>query len=401
MAQKMQERFDVAVVGGGPVGFASAIALAQGGTQVAMVTGRSAGSAPSPDLGRTAALMRGSLDFLYGLGLEDKIVEASWPLAAIRMIDAKRGLIRAPTVTFRALELGVADFGRNISNARLVDILRQAAAETPGLTILDAEVSTMETMSDRAVLLGNGNAIEAHWVIAADGRHSAVRQAAGIATRTWTYPQTAITFHVRHARDHEDVSTEYHTNEGPFTLVPLGDRLSSVVWSVAPQRARELAALDDGDFALRAERECQSLLGRFTVAGKRGAYPLGGLIAEKFATGRTLLAGEAAHAFPPIGAQGLNLGFRDAAEIGRIDLRGDVAPREAERYDRRRRVDAATRTAAVDLLNRSLLTSFLPADMLRSAGLIALAGISPLRKLAMRTGMGSSPRLPARRSLAG
>ena len=396
MAHDMDETFDVAVVGGGSVGYACALALARGGARVAIVTGRPADAGPPPDLGRTAALMRGSLEFLHTLGLEEEITAASWPLAAIRMIDAKRGLIRAPTVTFRALELGVGEFGRNISNAKLVELLRSKASNTVGLKIIDAEMLSMTLSSGAPVLsLSDDSEIDANWIVAADGRQSPVREAAGVTTRTWNYPQTAITFHVHHARDHEDVSTEYHTREGPFTLVPLGDRLSSVVWVVTPQRARSLLQLEDDAFALQAEHECQSLLGRFTLEGGRGAYPLGGLIADRFAMGRTVLAGEAAHAFPPIGAQGLNLGFRDAAEVGRLKLNSDPtsAAQHIERYDRSRRMDAASRTAAVDLLNRSLLTSFLPADMLRSAGLLALAGISPLRKLAMRTGMGQPARI--------
>ncbi len=391
MASNMDEIFDAIVVGGGPVGYAAALALAQTGHRIALITGQIAESDDPPDLGRTAALMQGSLNFLYSLGVQSAIEAQSWPLAAIRMIDAKGGLVRAPSITFRAIELGIGDFGRNISNRALINILRSQAKNTPALSLIEDRMEAAQLDSDPVIIgLANAGSIRAHFAIAADGRQSKLREAAGMTTRTWSYPQVALTCHFNHSRDHSDISTEFHTKEGPFTLVPLGEQRSSLVWVVKPERAQVLLQMEPAEFALAAERQCQSLLGRFELEGLRGAYPLGGLFATHFADERVLLAGEAAHAIPPIGAQGLNLGFRDAMEIGKLALKPDAGNTQTafQAYDRRRRLDAAARTAAVDLLNRSLLTQFLPLDALRGAGLAALAGLSPLRKMAMRAGMG-------------
>ena len=398
-SERVSDDFDAVIVGGGPVGYAAGLALASTGARLALITGQKPG-ASMPDLGRTAALMRGSLDFLKTLGVGDAIDAVSWPLAAIRMIDAKGGLIRAPTTTFRAVELGETEFGRNIRNADLVDILR-AKTETTSIAVIDDMFETATRIGDSVVLrCKSGRSLRAKLAIAADGRRSMLREAAAIKATTRDCRQTALTFHVSHLRDHEDVSTEYHAAEGPFTIVPLAASLSSVVWVVEPMRAKRLLTLDDEAFALAAERECQSLLGRFTLKGKRGSYPLVASMADRFALPGFVLAGEAAHAFPPIGAQGLNLGFRDAREIGRLDLDGADLPAQLGRYDRSRRLDASSRALAVDMLNRSLLSTFLPVDLVRAAGLAALGSLSPLRKAAMWVGMGqdvSTLRLFSRR----
>ena len=391
--------FGAVIVGGGPVGYAAALALAKTGASVCVITGQRAGVS-IPDFGRTAALMSGSLDFLDTLWVGEAIAKASWPLAAIRMIDAKGGLVRAPTTTFRAVELGKTEFGRNIRNSELVTILR-AKAETMPITLIDDLFETASRVGDGVELrCAVGRPMRATLAIAADGRRSMLRQAAGIGASARDCRQTALTFHVAHPRDHEDVSTEYHTAEGPFTLVPLGPGLSSVVWVVRPERAKRLLALDDEAFALAAEQQCQSLLGSFTLRGKRGSTQLIDSMAERFALPGFILAGEAAHAFPPIGAQGLNLGLRDARDIGQLQLAGANLPSQLSRYDRVRRLDAATRSTAVDMLNRSLLSTFLPVDLVRAAGLAALGAFSPLRKAAMWLGMGqdlSKLRLSSRR----
>jgi 2-octaprenyl-6-methoxyphenol hydroxylase len=192
-----------------------------------------------------------------------------------------------------------------------------------------------------------------------------------------------------HRREHGDASTEFHTRKGPCTLVPLPGRRSSLVWLLDPTEADKVAGLDAAAFALRVEQRTHSLLGAMTLAGPRGRVPMGGLSVERFAAARMALVGEAAHVFPPIGAQGLNLGLRDVAALCEaVQHAGD--PGDAAtmaRYDAARRTDVRLRTGAVDALNRTLLTDLLPADLLRGAGLLALSRIGPLRRLAMRQGL--------------
>ena len=193
-----------------------------------------------------------------------------------------------------------------------------------------------------------------------------------------------------HERPHGGCSTEFHTEDGPFTLVPLPGNRSSLVWVTKPANARELLAMDSDELAIRVEERMQSMLGKVTIEDGRQVYPLAEISASPVARSRVALAGEAAHVFPPIGAQGLNLGIRDVEDLAATaaahrDDPGATAALNA--YARRRLADVAARSGLVNLLNRSLLSSLLPAQIARSAGLTAMREIGPLRNLAMREGL--------------
>jgi 2-octaprenyl-6-methoxyphenol hydroxylase len=312
----------------------------------------------------------------------------------MQLIDDTGSLFRPPPVAFAATEIGLDAFGWNIENSTLVAGLAAKAADQPGLTLVSDQARACQVLDGSSALaLTSGASLPAALVVAADGRKSRLREQAGIRTRGWDYPQAALTAIFAHDRDHRDTSTEFHTRSGPFTLVPLPGRRSSLVWVMRPDEAGRHAALDDDALSLAVERQAQSLLGRMRIDGPHGLVPLSGLSVESYWAPRLALAGEAAHVFPPIGAQGLNLGFRDVAALRDVlvdarergeDIGGDGM---LERYQRGRDLDVRLRSAAVNGLNRSLLTDFLPADFLRGAGLIALAGIGPLRRAAMREGV--------------
>ncbi len=241
-------------------------------------------------------------------------------------------------------------------------------------------------------------------LVAADGRRSPARNAAGLKVRTWRYPQVALTAILRHARSHHDVSAEFHTRQGPFTLVPLpgspaAPHRSSLVWVMSPDEARRRAALDPAELARAIERQSRMVLGRIEIEGECGAFPISGMTSERMVGTRIALAGEAAHGFAPIGAQGLNLGLRDVAALVQVfgaarrqhlDL---GSPAVLDRYERARRGDVALRTMMVDGLNWALLTHAVPMDLLRGAGLLALSSFGPLRRFAMRQGL--TPQGPA------
>jgi 2-octaprenyl-6-methoxyphenol hydroxylase len=150
-----------------------------------------------------------------------------------------------------------------------------------------------------------------------------------------------------------------------------------------------LARLDDAALARAIERQAQSLLGAMRVDGPRGLVPMSGLSVDRYWSRRVALVGEAAHVFPPIGAQGLNLGFRDVAALrdAVVDGDGPGLDETLRRYQRGRDLDVRLRTTAVDSLNRTLLSGLLPADFLRGAGLLALGNIGPLRRAVMREGV--------------
>lgn len=380
-----QQHCDIAIVGAGAVGLAAALALAAAGRQVALF-----GQASAPRDGRTVALLDGSWRLLEALGLTEALDAVAAPLAVMRMVDDTGSLFRQPPVEFKAAELGLPAFGWNIENAALVEAMAAKAAAEPRIRMIPQAVTEIETGVDSVRLAGDGfTPITARLVIGADGRKSRVREAAGIATRDWSYPQVALTAILSHRREHQDASTEFHTRSGPCTLVPMSGRRSSLVWLVEPNEAERIAGLDDAAFARAVERRTHSILGALAVAGPRGCVPMGGLSVDRFAASRMALIGEAAHVFPPIGAQGLNLGLRDVAAL-RDAVAGAGDPGEADAlsaYDRSRQADVRLRTGAVDALNRTLLTDLLPADLMRGAGLLALSRIAPLRRLVMRQGL--------------
>jgi 2-octaprenyl-6-methoxyphenol hydroxylase len=388
---------EVAIVGGGPVGLTAAIALAGAGIETVLIATRAAVDH------RTTALLAGSVTALETLGVWDICAAHAAPLREMRIVDSTARLIRAPEVRFAASEIGLDSFGHNIENRHLIAALESQAATLPALKRIEEEARAIDT-TDAAttVTFKSGGIITAKLVVGADGRRSLCRTAAGIESGARTYPQTALTFNIGHSRPHGDISTEFHTEAGPFTLVPLPGMRSSLVCVVTPGEGEQLAALNDTALNDEIERRSHSILGRITVEPGRGVFPLAVETARTFGLNRIALAGEAAHLLPPIGAQGLNLGLRDAATIGELVVAarrhgGDVgAPDLLARYDALRRADVKSRTVAVDLLNRTLLSDFLPAQGARGLGLYLIDRVTPLRRAVMREGMApsrSQPRL--------
>lgn len=379
------ETFDIAIVGAGAVGLAAALLLAQSGRSVVLL-----GPAQARRDGRTVALLDGSWRLLGELGLTDALADRAAPLAVMRLVDDTGSLFRQPPVEFRASEVGLEAFGWNVENTELVEALAARMHQTGAIRHEPGLVADIVEDESGVTLTGEGFApLRARLVVGADGRQSRVRAAAGIGARYWTYPQSALTAIFAHKRDHRDVSTEFHTRNGPFTLVPLPGRRSSLVWLLDPTDADAVAALDDDAFARRVETQAHALLGAMRLDGPRGRVRMGGLSVARFGAGRMVLAGEAAHVFPPIGAQGLNLGLRDVMAL-RDALAEAIDPGDAmvvAAYDRARQADVRLRTGAVDALNRTLLTDLMPADLLRGAGLLALSRIGPLRRLVMRQGL--------------
>lgn len=384
--------FDVAVVGGGPAGLAAAIALSQSGARTALIARRVAYGD-----NRTTALLGGSVDLLRRLDVWHRCEDQAAALRVMRLVDDTKRLIRAPEARFSSDEIGLEAFGYNIENRTLMQALEQRASECPTLTRVDDEADTVNPAeADVAIATRRGRTLSAHLVVGADGRHSLCREAAGIGVRRRPLSQAALTFNVTHARPHTNVSTEFHTPEGPCVVVPLpGDR-SSVVWVMSAPNAERMKALGDDELSMAVERQMHSILGRVHVESGRNVFPLTIEQPEQIAKNRIVLVGEAAHVLPPIGAQGLNMGLRDAADIADIVqdalLSGQDAgaPAVLTRFESARRADIRSRTVAIDVANRSLLSGFLPLQMARAAGLHVIGSVGPLRRLAMREGLAPS-----------
>jgi 2-octaprenyl-6-methoxyphenol hydroxylase len=387
---------EVAVIGGGPAGLVSAIALATAGVETLLV------ARPAEADHRTTALLAGSVTALETLGIWQTCLPHAAPLRKIRIVDDTRRLLRAPEIFFDAAEIGLEAFGYNIENRHLISNLDARASALNKLTRVAGTALAIESdATGVAVRLADGEA-RVRLVIGADGQRSLCRKSAGIGTQRRAYAQTALTLNLAHTRPHQDTSTEFHTESGPFTLVPLPGRRSSLVCVLDAVTAGALSEKSDAELTAEIERRAHSLLGNFNIEQGRGFFPLAVERANAVAGKRIVLVGEAAHVVPPIGAQGLNLGLRDSATIAEIVADAwrrniDVgSPSVLARYETQRRADVTSRTIAVDVLNRSLLTDFIPAQGARGFSIYLVDRVGPLRRALMREGVtpaASQPRL--------
>ncbi len=380
--------FDVVVAGAGPAGLAAGLACAHFGLTCAIV-----GPKADPKDNRTAALFAGSVTFLKRIGAWDAISGTATAIESIRLVDATGGLWRAPEVVFRSIEIGEPCFGFNVRNRdvsaalELISQRHTTRIETAAITSITPGPScvTLTTADEQA--------ISCCLLAAADGRNSLARQAAGIAAKTWDYPQAAVVCTFEHGRPHNQISTEFHRRAGPLTTVPMPGNASSLVWVEHPAEAQRLVSLEDEDFRRELSGHLSGLLGSLYGISDRRAFPLSGLTAESYGAHRVALVGEAAHVIPPIGAQGLNLSLRDGATLAELagqarDQNKDFGgPEILVAYERRRRPDARNRIWTIDALNRTLLSEYLPVHLARGAGLVALNSFGPLRRLVMREGI--------------
>src|SRR5262245_32020647 len=396
---------DIAVVGTGPAGLATALALAHGGSRVALIGPAPASPlphTPHPLDNRTAARLETSSDMLNPLGVWEALRPHAAPLKAIRIIDATGSLFRAPEVEFRASELGLDAFGYNIPNSLLVEVLYAKAAGSVA-ALHPANVEHVELAAGQANLrTTQGTEISPRLVAGADGRNSICRKAAGIAASEQPYGQAAISTSFTHRAPHRGVSIEIHRQGGSVTTVPLADPASSsLIWIDGIEEIEAVMRLDEEGFVLALQDRLAGLRGQVGETGARAQFPVTRLAAESLAGRRTALVGEAAHILPPIGAQGLNLGLRDAATLA--DCVGDARKRSGDpgsdetlsAYDRARKIDVLTRTYGIDLLSRSLLSGFLPLQAARGIVSHGLNALPPLRRLIMRICLMPQTELPS------
>ncbi len=394
MTTAAAHRADIIVSGAGASGLAASIALAQAGFSVVC-----AGKSETRPNGRTVALFEGSLRYLRALGLWSRFEPDVQPIRAIRIVDDTGARMTVPPLTLEAGEIGLDALGSNVGNDRLVAGLLAEAQTLPTITLTGSFLGAISYDEDAVRATdGEGRMLTARLLVAADGRKSPARTAARIGARLWSDRQVAITALLSHRKPHLGLSTEFHTRGGPCTLVPLqGTRehphRSSLVWLMTPPEGERRRALDDAALAVELQHQTRSIVGRIAFGPDRGFFPMGGLRVNRLVGHRIALIGEAAHAFPPLAAQGLNLSLRDIAQLlatlGEARARGlDIGALEALRpYEIARRRDIALRTNGVDILNRSIMTDFAPVDVARGAAAVALRMIGPLRRAVLRAGI--------------
>ena len=389
---------DILISGGGVAGLTAAAAFGAAGFTVICVEPTppvTEASAPGADL-RTTAFLTPSIPVLQAAGLWTRLLPHAAALQVMRIIEAG-GAAQEPRQIkdFDAADLSDQPFGWNLPNWLLRREMLARLAELPNVTFLPGLSTTaLLTRQDSAIVtLSDGRQVEASLAVAADGRDSTLRTAAGIGVKTFRYGQKAVTFAVTHKVPHQNISTEIHRTGGPFTLVPLPDKdglpASAVVWMERGPEALRLATLPQADFEAAINARSCLILGPLALASKRLVWPMIAQLAHTMSGQRLALMAEAAHVVPPIGAQGLNMSLADLKCL--LDLARNLPLGSADMlqaYNRRRHPEVTARVYGIDALNRASMAETPFLRDLRAVGLTALHALAPVRRTLMRAGLG-------------
>ncbi len=391
---------DILISGGGIAGLTAAALFGSTGWRVVCVDPAppvTDANADGADM-RTTALLQPSRPVLQAAGLWPRLEPHAAALRIMRIVDAG-GETPEPRVVrdFTAADISDQPFGWNLPNWLL---RREMVARLDELGNVDfrqgvATTSLFTREGEARVGLSDGTRIRARLVIAADGRNSPMRQAAGIGVKTRRFGQKALAFAVTHPIPHDNVSTEIHRSGGPFTLVPLPDRkgtpCSAVVWMERGPTALRLQAMQVAEFeAAMTTRSC-GLFGPLKLATRRSIWPMISQAVDRMSSQRLALMAEAAHVVPPIGAQGLNMSLADLRCLSDLATARPEGLGDAEMltsYHDARIRDVHLRVAGIGLLNRASMLSARPLRDARAAGLNALYALPAVRHTLMRMGLG-------------
>lgn len=398
MSHTGKYRSDIIIVGGGVAGLTLAVLLGKIGVQVSLIEPRPPKPLSQTDISsRTVALMHGSLNILSAAGLKDFCEEHGTKMEIMRIIDDSMAGQPSITSEFDSFDVGLPYFSMNIPNDLLRAKLYEDIQNIDGITIHNSNLETFVQDKTRiSVTLDNDTCIEASLLIGADGRESPVRKIAGIKSVKTTYNQHAVTCIINHSRGHDNSSTEFHREGGPFALVPMKGNQSSVVWVNPSEKAESLLKAPKDAFEDALQRASNDILGGITLETPPQSWPLCSIRAKSLTTPRVALVAEAAHVMSPITAQGLNLSLRDVASLAEtiIDaarVGSDIGSESTLReYEGRRRFDINIRSFGVDALNRAVRETRAPVKDFRRLGLKAVSNFSPLKMLAMQHGLAPS-----------
>ena len=361
---------DVVIAGGGFAGLALALALRQGlGPSFRIVVADPAFATDARADPRASAIAAAARRMFETLGVWDAVAGHAQPILDMVVTDSKlKDAVRPVFLTFageveHSRRSGGVDlpesepFAHMIENAPLNAALA-AKARMLGIDLRATAVTGFEHHGRIIVSFGDGGATSASLLVAADGARSRVREQAGIASHGWSYGQSAIVTAVAHEREHNGRAEEHFLPAGPFAILPLKGRRSSIVWTEETQEADRIVALPDDEFHAELERRFGLHLGEIEAVGARRAYPVGLSVARAFVADRVALVGDAAHVIHPIAGQGLNMGLKDVAALAEtiVDaVRLGLDPGAAtalDRYQRWRRFDTVAMGIATDGLNR-------------------------------------------------
>jgi 2-octaprenyl-6-methoxyphenol hydroxylase len=394
----------VCIVGAGPVGGTLACRLTMAGVVTAIVD-----RAPLPPMehpafdGRAYAIAAGLRRLLEAAGLWDKLPQPTCPIRDIRVTDGRVGRPASPLhLHFATGDLGEAagPFGWMVEARSLRVALNAHMATLSPLRVFAPARADVERRPDGVVVrVAGGPDIACRLVIAADGRGSVLREAAGIPVTRLPYGQTGIVCAVAHKRPHHNVALEHFLPSGPFAQLPMcaaadAPHVSAIVWTERDRLARIILGLDDARFAREVGRRLGDHLGAVRPIGRRWNYQLEAMIAHRYTDTRLALVGDAAHGIHPIAGQGLNLGFRDVEVLAGLVIEAVAAgadpgaPTLLARYQRQRRPDNLAMLAATDALDRLFSNDRRVVRMARDLGIAAVHRVPPLKRMFMRQAMG-------------
>ena len=399
---------DIIVIGAALNGLAAALAL--GGRRVkrpvniTLVDAKDPrGFASSSFDGRASAITASARRMFEALGIWEKVAHEAQAMEEIIVTDSVNpGDPRPVLLHFGADDMGGQPSAHMIENRQLYGAMLEEVLASSHITLTVGQTASHYTFGPglAVVTLADGTALRAPLIVAADGRNSPAREAAGIKLIGWPYDQMGLVASVEHELPHHGRAEEHFTPSGPFAILPLPGNRSSLVWSERTGEAMRLAALDDDSFAAELRLRFGSHLGAVKMISGRHAYPLAMFIAESFAAERLALVGDAAHVLHPLAGLGFNLGLRDVAALA--DCVHDAAAlgldigstAVLDRYTQWRRFDTVATGAAMDGMNRLFANSNPLLTLLRRAGLLAVNRMGGLKSLFVKEASGASGTVP-------
>ena len=391
------------VIGGGAfAGLALAVALRQGlGSDIPIIVADPAlATRPSRDP-RATAIVAACRRLFQTLGAWERVADKAQPILDMVVTDSRlEDAIRPAFLTFAGDVEPGEPFAHMVENRHLVDALA-ARAEAEGIDLRASAVTSYDSRSDGIdVTLGDGSTIQASLLVAADGARSKLRERAGIATHGWDYDQSGIVVTVGHEREHHGRAEEHFLPAGPFAILPLSGKRSSLVWTEKRAEAARITALSEDEFHGELEQRFGLHLGEIKALDKPRAFPLFYFVARSFIAERMALVGDAAHVIHPIAGQGLNMGLRDVAALAEvvvdaarlgIDLgQADVL----ERYQRWRRFDTMAMGFATNSLNFLFSNQSTLLRAVRDIGLGLVDRAPPLKNIFIRQAAGLVGEVP-------
>ena len=396
----MAQRFDSIIIGGGMVGMATAIALAEAGLHIAVVE-----RTPPPQQledrfdGRVSAISLGSKRLLEQIGAWQHLSPHAQPIADIRVVDNFSNAF----LHYDHREVGDDPFGWIVQNRHIRAGLFQRAEVLKAKLHLFTPAETVavdEQPGHVAAHLKDGTVLHAPLLIAADGKHSQTRARVGIDTVQWNYPHQAIVCTIAHSAPHHGLALERFFPVGPFAVLPMQNNQSSLVWTEPQDVAEALLALNEDELTEEIQSRIGGYLGEIEVAGPRFTYPLTLVHAQHYTKPRVALIGDAAHGIHPIAGQGVNLGFRDVAALSEVLVEAHRLGMDLGSattlagYDKWRRFDAVTMTAVTDGLTRLFSNNHAPLAFARRAGLRIVSILPGTKQFFMKHAMGTVGDLP-------